>query len=113
MGERIAIYGWSIGDHDLHILKALKMSKKRVKAIAVSVNTQNIPWTNVEEKCKRLTQQIEKIFGCGKLQILFFHASSDGCWTNPASAGESFYSASPYSSPTPPINCIAPLNLPF
>lgn len=67
--HNLVIYGWSIGDHDNHLVEKIKASG--VKKIAVSVHN------NDQDFCDR----VERIFKKSEhYDVHFFNASSEGCW---------------------------------
>jgi hypothetical protein len=82
LGGNIAIYGWSISEQDIHILKALKRSEKPIHSMAISIHTET---GNPQEKCDRIHKLIRQTFeNDGKFvrmpRIDFFAASSENCW---------------------------------
>jgi hypothetical protein len=84
LGEHIAIYGWSISDYDVHILKAMKQAEKPIQSLAISIHTAT---GNVQDKCARITNVVKKTFEEGKKsvrmpKIYFFASSSEDCWNN-------------------------------
>lgn len=70
--ESLVIYGWSMGDQDLHVLEQLNRSA--VGKIAVSVRNGN----------KAFIQQVQNALGTvgSKAKVFFFDADSPGCWNN-------------------------------
>jgi hypothetical protein len=76
VGRTIAIYGWSLGDNDQHILEAL--FKGNIEKVAVSVR--NGP--GLEEKCSEMRRKIKKqaLERGRNLEPVFFDADSAGCW---------------------------------
>lgn len=69
----LTIYGWSFGDHDLHILE--RISKSNIKKVAVSV------YKNDQAFCNRVSQMIKDNLG-ENAQIDFFDSASDDSWIN-------------------------------
>lgn len=78
LGTRIVIFGWSLGDHDEHVLNALCENQK-LKAIAVSVVVSG----DTEGKCDQIEKKIRKASGNREIEVIFFDAKSDGCWAIP------------------------------
>jgi hypothetical protein len=80
LGQHVAIYGWSISDRDVHILKAMKRAKKPIQKLAISIHETG----NIQNKCKRITEIVETIFEewpyVKMPEIYFFAASSENCW---------------------------------
>lgn len=67
----LTIFGWSIGEHDIHILKRLKYSE--VSRIAVSV------FNNDQAYCNRVRQMVSDNVR-RNIEVVFFNAESIGCW---------------------------------
>lgn len=72
----LVIYGWGLGEHDLHILKRLKFSEVTMVAISVFGNDQAY--------CNR-AQQMIKDHVSHAIDIVFFDAKSPGSWNQPLS----------------------------
>ncbi|MGY6153729.1 DUF4917 family protein [Paraburkholderia graminis] len=70
----LTIYGWSLGEHDMHILERLKTSG--VKHVAVSV------YQNRQADCAHAERVIADALGAN-VEVEFFDSASDGCWINP------------------------------
>lgn len=75
LGETIVIYGWSMSDTDDHLLDAI--CQKRPASFAVSVRP-NSP--QLAEFCTRTSAKLEARVGRKRLELLFFDATSAGCW---------------------------------
>ncbi|MCR9663887.1 DUF4917 family protein [Vibrio sp. TRT 21S02] len=75
LGKSLVIYGWGLGEHDVHIIERIKVSK--VKRIAVSV------YGNDQAYCRRVSEIILDTFG-RDFEIDFFDSQSSGCWNNDA-----------------------------
>lgn len=86
--KNLVIYGWSLGEHDEHILKQiidptgspwLKNSiNKEHNKIAISLYQPN------QSACFEMMEKIKKVLGCEpKFKIYFFDSSEAGCWNNP------------------------------
>ncbi|ENM5919933.1 DUF4917 family protein [Vibrio mimicus] len=71
----LVIYGWGLGEHDIHIVERLKKSK--VKRVAVSV------FGNDQGYCRRVYEILHEALG-EDLKVEFFKSSSKGCWNNAA-----------------------------
>jgi hypothetical protein len=71
VGNDLTIYGWGVGEHDIHILKRLEQSE--VSRIAVSV------LDNDQGYCNRVQQMIHDNVR-RNVEVVFFNAKSPGCW---------------------------------
>lgn len=72
--NRIVIYGWGLGDQDIHILHSLKNYYVGHLTFGVSVYDNDIGFCNrVEELLKR------EFYNC---KVYFFDSKSSGCWNN-------------------------------
>lgn len=71
--ETLTIFGWGMGEHDMHIMRQMKGSG--INRIAVSVCGQN------QLYCHHALGMIERNFGPCKVD--FFDSSSRGCWIQP------------------------------
>ena len=66
----LTIFGWSIGEHDWHLLQ--RMSKAGIQRVAVSVFREN------QNYCNHAFQTIQRYLG--PVNIDFFDSKSPGCW---------------------------------
>lgn len=73
LSSNFVVYGWGFGDHDVHILKALKAN--HIPKIAVSV------YGNNQAYCQQVSYTISNILGY-HVQIEFFDSESPECWNN-------------------------------
>ena len=73
--DPLVVYGWSFGDQDQHILKAL--SRGKPKEIAVSVYTENDEW---ESKLDEVKDKIKHTLHIHDSNVYPFDARSGGCW---------------------------------
>ncbi len=80
LGSRVVIFGWSIGDQDDHILKAI-CSNVHLEYLAVSVVVSEDE--DVRRKCSRVENKIRGTKGGNGFEVVFFDAKSKGCWANP------------------------------
>ncbi|WP_425299656.1 DUF4917 family protein [Providencia rettgeri] len=71
--SKLVIYGWDIGEHDLHILDRIKHSE--IKMVAISVYDKN------QSYCNRVEQIIKDKLGTDII-IKFFDSQSPNCWNN-------------------------------
>lgn len=71
----LAIYGWSFGDQDEHIVDAL--AKGRIKEIAISVHKKEDDW---EDYCDKVRAKIIGVSRLKNCEIDFFDAQSKDCW---------------------------------
>jgi hypothetical protein len=75
--DNITIYGWSMSDNDIHIMR--KIRKSGAKRIAISVF---VTGTDSDRKfCDEVTLKIKN--NIGNVEIVFFDSKSPGCWNNP------------------------------
>lgn len=81
LGSKIAVFGWSMGDQDDHILEAIKKSKN-VDAFAISVYTSKSN-EQLSADCQWISTKLRKKLSNPNLDIKFFNSASNGCWINP------------------------------
>ena len=75
LGESLVIYGWSMSKQDEHILRGLRLAKSiGLRRVAVSVHGNN------QDYVKHVKERLHA--HCFKGEIIFFNASSPGCWNN-------------------------------
>lgn len=67
----IVIYGWGMGEHDMHIIQ--RLSKSGISRVAVSV------YGNDQGYCNRVNQILKDAFG-DKCEVVFFDCQSTNCW---------------------------------
>lgn len=72
VADNVVIYGWDMGEQDLHIIKQL--SESNIDKIAVSVYNSN------QYYCDRVTKTISRFIP--NATIYFFDSKSSGCWVN-------------------------------
>lgn len=80
IGSRVVIFGWSIGDQDDHILKAI-CSNDHIESLAVAVVLSKDE--DIERRCSDVEKKIRETKGDDGFEVLFFDAKSEGCWANP------------------------------
>ncbi|QXB93275.1 DUF4917 family protein [Providencia rettgeri] len=73
LGKKLVIYGWEIGEQDMHILERIKQSN--VNEVAISV------YSNNKAYCNRVEKLIKEKLGSGVL-LYFFDSASPNCWNN-------------------------------
>ncbi|MFV5509156.1 DUF4917 family protein [Acinetobacter sp. 197] len=74
--EKYIIYGWGLGEQDLHILDNLnRYSFPHAMEFAVSV------YGNDQAYCNKIFEILSRKFHNSK--ITFFKSNSPGCWNNP------------------------------
>lgn len=71
IGNSLTIFGWGIGEHDIHILKRLQQSN--VTRVAVSV------FRNDNAFCNRVAQMISDNIR-RDVEVIFYDSESLGCW---------------------------------
>ena len=71
--DNLVIFGWGLGEHDLHILN--RIAKSGIQRVAVSV------FNNDQAYCTRVKQIISDAFG-DDCQLVFFDCESEDCWIN-------------------------------
>lgn len=69
----LTIYGWSLSEHDVHILERMKVSG--VKQVAVSV------YQGRQADCANAARIIADKLGADVV-VEFFDSASEGCWIN-------------------------------
>lgn len=67
----IVLYGWGLGEHDLHIVD--RLAKSDINKVAVSV------FGNDQAYCNMVNQILKDKLG-NKCEVTFFDCQSDGCW---------------------------------
>jgi len=72
--ESLVIYGWGMGEHDLHLLE--RMAGTGIQRVAVSVFKKD------EAYCNRANQLINQYLG-RQIVVDFFDSESPGCWNIP------------------------------
>lgn len=75
LGDTLTIYGWGLGEHDVHIVRRLRASN--LEALAVSVHDFDQAYCNYVHEL--LTREL-----LGRIKIVFFDAASRGCWNTSA-----------------------------
>ncbi|EPG7576388.1 DUF4917 family protein [Providencia rettgeri] len=73
IGRKLVIYGWNIGEHDMHILH--RIAQSGVKEVAISV------YKNDHAYCYRIKQIVEEKLG-RDVCVCFFDSLSSNCWNN-------------------------------
>ena len=73
LNNSLVIYGWGLGEHDIHIMNRLKESN--VSSVAISV------FGNDQAYCSRVSQIITDTFD-RDVEVIFFDSLSNGCWNN-------------------------------
>lgn len=69
----LVLYGWGLGEHDIHIIK--RIAKSNIKKVAVSV------FDNDQAYCNRVNKILQDELG-NECKIVFFDSQSDNCWNN-------------------------------
>ncbi|EDQ7128677.1 DUF4917 family protein [Salmonella enterica] len=72
--ESLVIFGWGMGEHDVHLLK--RMARTGIRRVAVSVFRGDLAY------CTRVNQLIRDNLG-QDICIEFFDSESPGCWNKP------------------------------
>lgn len=70
--ETLVIYGWGLGDQDIHLLQ--RMRSTGIRRVAISV------YGGDQTYCNRAVSIIQETLGA--LPIEFFDSQSVGCWNN-------------------------------
>lgn len=73
-GKDLVIYGWGIGEQELHLVDQVFKNKVGGK-VAISV------FKHDQDYCYRIEKLIKKINS--NIDIVFFDSQSSGCWNNP------------------------------
>jgi len=76
MTESVVLFGWSLGEHDVHILNSL--CSGGVTRFAIALNPES---ADVEDDERRITRLLNK--RVESPDITFFDRSSSGCWLSP------------------------------
>lgn len=80
LGKSIVIFGWSFSDNDIHILRAI-LRNSYLERLAISVYDENNFGSFSSEVQRKIRQVKQEISNNNELEILFFRAQSNGCWT--------------------------------
>lgn len=73
--EKVTIYGWGVGEQDMHILDVMKTPRNIINTkFAVSVRNNN------QAYCTKVKGLLEEKFP--KCEVTFFDSESPGCWNN-------------------------------
>ena len=80
LGKSIVIFGWSFSDNDIHILRAI-LRNSYLERLAISVYDENNFGSFSSEVQRKIRQIKQEISNNNELEILFFRAQSNGCWT--------------------------------
>lgn len=75
LSNNLVIYGWGMGEHDMHIIQ--RVAKSNISKVAISV------FRNDQAYCNRVSKVLEDEFGA-QCEIEFFNSESAGCWNNNA-----------------------------
>jgi hypothetical protein len=73
----IAVYGWSIGEQDRHLLAAI--GRNEPSRLAVSVHMASDSW---EDFCEDVRKAVRATHGFAHTEVLFYDSSSPDCWIN-------------------------------
>ncbi|MDC5224890.1 DUF4917 family protein [Acinetobacter baumannii] len=90
-GHNLVIYGWALGEHDIHILKRILCARYRPFLVNRSINKIAISlYRPTQDDCFRIDQAIKKSLNVNdlNLQLYFFDSASSGCWNNPPTPSE-------------------------
>lgn len=69
----LTIYGWGLGEHDIHILR--KMTNTGIRRVAISV------YGNDQAYCNRSYQIVRETLGA-HIHVDFFDCNSNDCWNH-------------------------------
>lgn len=77
----LVIYGWSIGEHDHHIIEKILENAPNHSFLKIAVALYN-PTYN---ECYRIEKVIKEALAYPnlKIEIYFFNSTDSGCWNNP------------------------------
>ena len=80
----ICIYGWSLSKNDIHIIKQLFSKNNNINKIAISIYKKNVEEEELLEQMEEIKMRVRKYARRANMdpEIIFFDASSDGCWIN-------------------------------
>lgn len=77
--DSVAVYGWSFGDQDQHLVDQIALSRPR--RIAVSVFTQG--GFDVQHHCYSINYKLRQTRGLSNADIMFFDSGQPGTWIHP------------------------------
>lgn len=75
--DPIAIYGWSIGDQDKHLLAAI--GRNEPSRLAISVHMTSDSW---EDFCEHVRKALSNTYGFAHTEVAFYDSGSPDCWIN-------------------------------
>jgi len=75
--DPIAVYGWSIGDQDSHLLAAI--GRNEPSRLAVSVHMASESW---EDFCAHIRRALNSTHGFAGTSLFFYDSDSPDCWVN-------------------------------
>lgn len=76
--DSLTIYGWGMGEQDVHIMEQLKAAK--YKRVAVSIFTGDKSERSLADEIRGIKQKLSDVVPPDK--IVFFDSTSSGCWNN-------------------------------
>ena len=76
--DSLTIYGWGMGEQDVHIMEQLKAAK--YKRVAVSIFTGDKSERSLADEIRGIKQKLCDVVPPDKL--VFFDSTSSGCWNN-------------------------------
>ena len=79
LGESVAIYGWAVSANDEHVLR--RVCGPATRRIAISVYMGSFTDHEIDLHCQEIQLRVRK--HNSQTEVLFFDASSAGCWANP------------------------------
>ena len=74
--SKLVIYGWGFGEHDLHILRQIKLAN--VKTVAISLymrSSMDVPQDFIINAYKVVREELGP-----EVEVIFFDSKSPGCW---------------------------------
>ncbi len=78
LGPSLVIYGWTMSENDLHILKQL--GKAQITRVAISIYRIGKSDSEIVEECRKYEYNIKTYLPDATLH--FFDSTSSGCWNN-------------------------------
>lgn len=81
----LVIYGWSIGEHDHHIIERILDTKMISNLNDESIKIAIALYNTSQSECHRIEKIIKEALGVEvlKLKLYFFSSKDSGCWNNP------------------------------
>ena len=75
--DPIAVYGWSIGKQDKHLLAAIGHNEPSRLAVSVHIASDSR-----EDFCEHVRREVKNTYGFARTEVFFYDSDSPDCWIN-------------------------------